>query len=131
MAFYMDASDMIADFGETSEIKVWKPDDSSNQAYVGGPTDDIDLSADKAEVRHEPVLPINPNSALGRKIIAGGGQLEGKLVWYSTDKYPSGTTVQVPAQLGYYKVTTYGIWDPYSEFYEYVLEGDGQHGIEE
>ena len=118
MAFYMDASDMIADFGEISEIKVWKPDDSSNQAYIGGPTDEIDLSDDKAE-------------ALGRKIIAGGGQLEGKLVWYSTDKYPSGTTVQVPAQLGYYKVTTYGIWDPYSNFYEYVLEGDGQHGVEE
>ena len=131
MAFFMDVSDMIADFGDTVMIKVWKPDGKASQAYVGGPTDEVDLSDDKAEIRHEPVLPINSNSSLGRKIIAGGGQLEGKLVWYSTDKYPSGTIVEVLDQFGYYKVTTYSNFNPYAHFYEYVLEGDDQHGIDE
>lgn len=131
MAFFMDVSDMIADFGESVTIKVWKPDGEASQAYVGGPTDEVDLSDDRAEIRHEPVLPINSNSSLGRKIIAGGGQLEGKLVWYSTDKYPSGTIVEVFDQFGYYKVTTYSNFNPYAHFYEYVLEGDDQHGIDE
>lgn len=130
MAFFMDVSDMIADFGESVTIKVWKPSDD-NQAYIGGPTDVVDTSDETAEIRHEPVLPINSNSSLGRKIIAGGGQLEGKLVWYSTGDYPSGTIVEVPSQCGYYKVTTYGRYQDYSNFYEYVLDGDGQHGIEE
>ena len=127
MAFFMDVSDMIDDFGV--DIKVWKPDDQTSQAYPGGQTTDIDLSEDKAEPRHEPVMPVNPNSALGRSIIAGGGQLQGKLVWYSTSHYETGTIVYVPSQFGYYKVTDYGVYEPYAHFYEYLLQGDDANGI--
>lgn len=129
MAFFMDVSDMIDDFGV--DIKVWKPDDQVSQAYPGGQTTDIDLSEEKAEPRHEPVMPVNPNSALARSIIAGGGQLRGKLVWYSTSHYETGTIVYVPSQFGYYKVTNYGGWETYSHFYEYLLQGDDANGINE
>lgn len=129
MAFFMDVSDMVDDFGV--DIKVWKPDDQVSQAYPGGQTTDIDLSEEKAEPRHEPVMPVNPNSALGRSIIAGGGQLRGKLVWYSTSHYETGTIVYVPAQFGYYKVTDCGVYEPYAHFYEYLLQGDDANGINE
>ena len=66
MAFFMDVSDMIDDFGD--DIKVWKPDDQVSQAYPGGQTTDIDLSEEKAEPRHEPVMPVNPNSEPSRKV---------------------------------------------------------------
>lgn len=131
MAFFMDVSDLINDFGETVTIKVWTPPDEPEQIYPGGPTTEIDLSDDKAEIRHEPVLPLKDDTALTREITAGGGQLEGKLVWYSMGKFPTGTIVEVPDQLGKYKVTSFSTYEPFAHFYEYVLEGDDQHGIEE
>lgn len=129
MAFFMDVSDMIDDFG--TDIKVWKPDDQVSQAYPGAQTTEMDLSEENAEPRHEPVLPLSANSALGRSIIAGGGQLRGKLVWYSTSHYETGTIVYVPAQFGYYEVTDYGVYEPYAHFYEYLLQGDDANGINE
>lgn len=129
MAFFMDVSDMIDNFG--TDIKVWKPDDQVSQAYPGAQTIEMDLSEETAEPRHEPILPLSANSALGRSIIAGGGQLRGKLVWYSTSHYETGTIVYVPAQFGYYKVTDYGVYEPYAHFYEYLLQGDDANGINE
>ncbi|RVU70014.1 MULTISPECIES: hypothetical protein [Lactobacillus] len=125
----MDVSDMLDDFG--TDIKVWRAFDQPQVAYPGGPTVDVDLSDENAEKRHEPVLPLNSNSSLGRKLIAGGGKLEGTLVWYSTDHYPTGTVVEIPDQFGKYKVTQYSNFNPYSHFFEYVLEGDDQDGIGE
>lgn len=127
MAFYLDASKLLNKFGQ--DIKVWRPVDAQKQAYPGGPTGEIDLSDDNAEIRHEPVLPISSRSSIGAQLLAGGMQLQGQLVWYSTDKFPSGTIVEVPNQGGRYEVQSFGNYNPYSKFHEYVLKGDSQDGI--
>lgn len=129
MAFEMDVSDLLDEFG--TDIKVWQNSDRPVQAYPGAPTDYLDTSNEAAEKRHEPVLPLSSNSALGRQILAGGGELQGKLVWYSKGRFKTGSRVYVPSQMGYYKVTSFSTYEPYSDFYEYVLESDDHHGITE
>lgn len=127
MAFFINSAKMLKKFGQ--DIKVWRPNENQ-QSYPGAPTnDDMDLSDEDAELRHEPVLPINSKSSIGAQLLAGGMQLQGMLVWYSTDKFPAGTIVEVPNQNGKYEVQSFGNYTPYSNFHEYVLKGDSQDGI--
>lgn len=128
MAFYMDVSDLLNEFGQ--DIKVWSPPTEPIQSYPGGPTTGgMDLSEDNAELRHEPVVPISSKSSIGAQLLAGGFQLQGMLAWYSTDKFPAGTIVEVPNQDGRYEVQSFGNYTPYAKFHEYVLKGVSQDDI--
>lgn len=127
MSFYIESEDLLDEFG--IDLRVWSNDVQNEQAYPGGPTAEVSTD-NEPEIRHEPVLPLNPRSAIGQQLTAGGAQIGGQLVWYSSKWYPPGTIVEVPDQNnGKYQTTDYSSYNPYSHFYEYVLKGDSQDGI--
>lgn len=126
----MDVSNLIQDFGEDSVVKVWPNKAKSEQLYPGGPTGQVDIVSGEPEILHEPVLPLSSHSAIGQQLQAGGASLNGMLVWYSQNYYPSGSVVEIPAQSnGRYQITDYSSYNSYAKFWEYVLKGDSQDGI--
>lgn len=123
--FYMDVSAMLSDYGV--DILVWPANKLPNPDYQGGIRPPLKLSEQDAERRHEPVLPMSSVTSQMAQILAGGTELQGDLLWLSTDLFPINTIVEVPTQQGRFRVHNFSNYLDYSNLVVYELKGDDQH----
>lgn len=129
-SFYISVKSQLKKYGV--DIKVWTAKDFHKQAYPGGPTIDVtpdQLNDEDAELRHEPVLPVNNRTAQLARLMSGGSQLQGDLLWLSSGKYSEDTIVEVPTQGGRFKVTNHSNYQDYSDLIVYELKGDDHNGL--
>ena len=130
MSFYISFKDMINSFGVDLTVTPYEsPANKPHFHYVGGERiEDDETPTAQPKVRHEPVVPFNPQDAFMAQLLPGGEMEQGDLLWISNKLYPKNSIVEVPSQPGQkYRVVDSSNWQGYSDVVIYVLKGDAKH----
>lgn len=123
----IDTSSMLSAFG--TDIKVWNADNLPKAETVGGLVITPELSDDKAETLHEPIVPFSSSASELASLVIGGTAVNADFLWYSNHLYPVNSIVEVPSQGKRYRIMSWANYvdytDPITVIYQ--LKGDDQH----
>ena len=127
--FFLSFKDMLQEYGVDIVVSPYSsPTKKPKFHYEGGiKVPDVKDIQDVLETRHEPILPLNSQSAFMTQFLSGGVMTQGNLIWLSTKKYPKGTVVDIKSQGGKYRVVDYSNYRDYSDVVIYQLKGDDKH----